>query len=64
MTLKTKKNTGGSVLTIFGRSDVLGIFLKEMDFRLLMILYVQNPLLIDNFELQNRINIRCVHEEM
>ena len=23
---------GGSVLTIFGRSDFLGIFLKEMDF--------------------------------
>ena len=32
MTLKTTKNTGGSVLTIFGRSDFLGIFLKEMDF--------------------------------
>ena len=32
MTLKTTKNTGGSVLTIFGRSDFSGIFLKEMDF--------------------------------
>ena len=32
MTLETTKNTGGSVLTIFGRSDFLGIFLKEMDF--------------------------------
>ena len=33
MTHKTTKNTGGSVLTIFGRSDFLGIFLKEMDFK-------------------------------
>ena len=29
---QNNKNTGGSVLTIFGRSDFLGIFLKEMDF--------------------------------
>ena len=33
VTLKTTKNTGGSILTIFGRSDFVGIFLKEMDFR-------------------------------